>query len=90
MQVFVSVFCENILELVLYQVSYEVKGLKVTGSKYWNRSNTSVAEVKRNLKMSIQMFSMNKGSSSTIVVDITLKVSCFENIRTPRRQNLVG
>jgi hypothetical protein len=76
MQVFVSVFCENILELVLY----EVKGLKVTEGKYWNRSNTSVAEVKRNLKMSIQMFSMNKGSSSTLVVDITLKVSCFENI----------
>jgi hypothetical protein len=23
---------------------------------------------------------MNKGSSSTIVIDITLKVSCFENI----------
>jgi hypothetical protein len=53
---------------------------KVTGSKYWNRSNTRVAEVKRNLKTSIQMFSMNKGSSSTIVIDITLKVSCFENI----------
>jgi hypothetical protein len=62
MQVFFSVFCENILVLVLYQVSYEVKGLKVTGSKYWNRSNTSVAEVtiKETSKCLFRCFQLTK------------------------------